>query len=37
MVEKIEIEGVELRLSEPVDINMDWVGDDTLIRQLKAA
>lgn len=37
MVEKVEIEGVELRLSEPVDIKMDWVGDDSLIKQLRAA
>jgi MoxR-like ATPase len=37
MVEKVVKEGVELRLSEPADINMYWVGDDTLIRQLKAA
>jgi MoxR-like ATPase len=37
MVEKIVIEGVELRLSEPAEINMRWVGDDTLIKQLRAA
>lgn len=37
MVEKTVVEGIELRLSEPAEINMDWVGDDTLIKQLTAA
>ncbi|MFX1366701.1 MAG: AAA family ATPase [Promethearchaeota archaeon] len=37
MPEKVEISGVELILSEPANVQMDWVGNDDLINQLKAA
>jgi len=37
MPEKVIIEGVELSLSEPAEVNMKWVGNDDLINQLKAA
>ncbi len=37
MPEKIELSGVELILSEPANVQMDWVGNDDLINQLKAA
>ncbi|MFX1302478.1 MAG: AAA family ATPase [Promethearchaeota archaeon] len=37
MTEKIEISGVELLLSEPAQVDMEWVGNDDLINQLKAA
>lgn len=37
MTEKVEISGVELALSEPVDVEMEWVGNEDLINELKAA
>ncbi len=37
MLEKIEISGIELLLSKPAQVNMEWVGNDDLINQLKAA
>ncbi|MFW9989259.1 MAG: AAA family ATPase [Candidatus Odinarchaeota archaeon] len=37
MPEKVEVSGVELILSEPANVQMDWVGNDDLINQLKAA
>ncbi|MFX1502784.1 MAG: AAA family ATPase [Promethearchaeota archaeon] len=37
MPEKVEISSVELILSEPANVQMDWVGNDDLINQLKAA
>lgn len=36
-METIQIEGVELVLSHPTDININWVGNKELERQLKAA
>jgi hypothetical protein len=37
MSEKITISDVELILSEPAQVDMQWVGNDDLINQLKAA
>lgn len=37
MQEKVIISGVELLLSEPAQVDMEWVGNDDLINQLKAA
>ncbi|MFX0001187.1 MAG: AAA family ATPase [Candidatus Hermodarchaeota archaeon] len=37
MPEKIKISDVELLLSEPAQVDMEWVGNDDLIKQLKAA
>lgn len=37
MVEKVVIFDVELILSEPADVDMEWVGKDDLINELKAA
>jgi MoxR-like ATPase len=37
MVEKVVISDVELILSEPADVDMEWVGNDELINELKAA
>ncbi|MFX0037461.1 MAG: AAA family ATPase, partial [Candidatus Hermodarchaeota archaeon] len=37
MPEKVNISGVELLLSEPAQVDMEWVGNDDLINQLKAA
>ncbi len=37
MTEKVVISGVELRLTEPAKIEMDWVGNDDLINELKSA
>ena len=37
MPEKVVIAGVELILSEPAQVDMEWVGNDDLINQLKAA
>ncbi|MBN1802767.1 MAG: AAA family ATPase [Candidatus Lokiarchaeota archaeon] len=37
MVDKITISGVDLFLSEPVNVNMKWVGNQDLMNQLKAA
>ena len=37
MPEKITIEDVELNLSEPADVDMEWVGNDELINEMKAA
>ena len=36
MSEKVEISGVELILSEPANVNMEWVGNEDLINELKA-
>ncbi|TXT64700.1 MAG: ATPase [Promethearchaeota archaeon] len=33
----IEISGVELALTEPAEIEMEWVGNEDLINQVKAA
>ncbi|MFX1378823.1 MAG: AAA family ATPase [Promethearchaeota archaeon] len=37
MPEKIIISDVELILSDPAQVDMEWVGNDDLINQLKAA
>jgi len=37
MPEKVTISDVELLLSEPAQVDMQWVGNDDLINQLKAA
>ncbi len=37
MPKKVIISDVELLLSEPVQINMEWVGNEDLINQLKAS
>jgi len=37
MPEKVTLSGVELLLSEPAQVDMEWVGNDDLINQLKAA
>jgi len=37
MSEKVVISGVELKLSEPADVDMEWVGNEDLINELKAA
>jgi Mg-chelatase subunit ChlI len=37
MSEKVEISGVELTLSEPAMVNMEWVGNEDLINELRAA
>ncbi len=37
MSEKITISGVKLILSEPADVDMQWVGNTDLINELKAA
>ncbi|MFX1417335.1 MAG: AAA family ATPase [Promethearchaeota archaeon] len=37
MPEKVIISDVELLLSEPAQVDMQWVGNDDLINQLKAA
>jgi len=37
MPKKVVISDVELLLSEPVHINMEWVGNEDLINQLKAS
>jgi len=38
MPEKVvEISGVELQLTEPAEIDMEWVGNEDLINQVKAA
>ena len=37
MPEKVNISGIELLLSEPALVDMEWVGNDDLINQLKAA
>jgi MoxR-like ATPase len=37
MPEKVIISDVELLLSEPAQVDMEWVGNDDLIKQLKAA
>lgn len=37
MPEKVIIADVELLLSEPAQVDMEWVGNDDLINQLKAA
>lgn len=36
-MEKVTIEGVELILSHPDTLDIDWVGGDDLVRQLTAA
>lgn len=35
--QKVEISGVELQLTPPAKIEMDWVGNEDLINQVKAA
>ena len=37
MPEKVVISDVELILSEPAQVDMEWVGNDDLINQLKAS
>jgi len=37
MAEKIEISGITLTLSESANVDLEWVGDEDLINQLKAA
>ncbi|MFX1395180.1 MAG: AAA family ATPase [Promethearchaeota archaeon] len=37
MSEKVTISGVELLLSEPAEVDMEWVGNEDLINELKAA
>ena len=37
MPERVTISDVELLLSEPAQVDMQWVGNDDLINQLKAA
>lgn len=37
MPEKVEISDVNLLLSEPASANLEWVGNEDLINQLKAA
>ncbi len=37
MTEKIEISGVEVYLTDPVEVEMEWVGNENLTNQLKAA
>ena len=37
MPEKVIISDVELFLSEPAQVDMQWVGNDDLIKQMKAA
>jgi len=37
MSEKVKISEVELTLSEPADVDMNWVGNQDLINELKAA
>ena len=37
MSEKVTISGVELLLTEPADVDMQWVGNKDLINELKAA
>jgi len=37
MPEKVVISDVELVLSQPAQVDMEWVGNDDLINQLKAA
>ena len=37
MPEKVTISDIELKLSEPAQVDMEWVGNDDLINQLKAA
>jgi MoxR-like ATPase len=35
--EKVKISGVELQLSQPAEVDMQWVGNEDLINQVKAA
>jgi replication-associated recombination protein RarA len=35
--EKVEISGVELQLTPPAEVDMEWVGNEDLINQVKAA
>ncbi|MFX1442907.1 MAG: AAA family ATPase [Promethearchaeota archaeon] len=37
MTEKVTISDVELILSEPADVDMQWVGNEDIINELKAA
>lgn len=37
MPEKVELSGVKLTLSEPADIDLEWIGDESYIDMLKAA
>ncbi|MHA1272355.1 MAG: AAA family ATPase [Promethearchaeota archaeon] len=36
-MEKVTIEGVKLILSKPAEVDLEWVGNEDLINQLKAA
>ncbi len=35
--EKVEISGIELILTEPAEVDMEWVGNEDFINELKAA
>ncbi|MFO7796243.1 MAG: AAA family ATPase [Promethearchaeati archaeon] len=37
MTEIVEISGVKLHLSDPTDVQLEWVGNEDLINQMKAA
>lgn len=37
MPEKVVISGVELTLSEPAEVDMEWIGSEDTINELKAA
>ena len=37
MVEKVTISGVELILTEPAEVDLEWVGNEDIINELKAA
>ena len=37
MTKKVSISGVELILSEPADVDMQWVGNEDIVNELKAA
>ncbi|MBY9005615.1 MAG: AAA family ATPase [Candidatus Lokiarchaeota archaeon] len=37
MTEKVNISGIDIYLTNPVEIDMKWVGDENIINQLKAA
>ncbi|MBN1216675.1 MAG: MoxR family ATPase [Candidatus Lokiarchaeota archaeon] len=37
MTEKVNISGVDIFLTQPVEVDLEWVGDESVINQLKAA
>ncbi|MFO8020546.1 MAG: MoxR family ATPase [Promethearchaeia archaeon] len=37
MPEEVKVSGVELTLSEPADIDLEWIGDESYVDMLKAA